>query len=193
MAIEDKDIDALVIATPDHWHAPMTLEALKAGKNVYVEKPCSHNPAEGEMLVAAQKKYGKLVQMGNQRRSTVVANKMMEEIKEGIIGDVYFARTWYANTRGPIGFGKKAAVPDYLDWELWQGPSPRVDYRDNIHPYNWHWFWHWGTGEALNNGTHEIDVARWALGVDFPKKVVSLGGRYCFTGKDDWNVPIPRP
>ena len=188
-ALEDKDIDVLVIATTDHWHAPMTIEALKAGKNVYVEKPCSHNPAEGQMLVEAQKKYGKLVQMGNQRRSTAVANKMIEEIKEGIIGDVYFARTWYANNRGPIGFGKKTAVPGYLDWDLWQGPAPRIDYRDNIHPYNWHWFWHWGTGEALNNGTHEIDMARWALGVDFPKKVISLGGRYCYAGKDDWECP----
>lgn len=188
-ALEDNDVDALVIATPDHWHAPMTIEALKAGKHVYLEKPCSHNPAEGEMLVKAQKKYGKLVQMGNQRRSMAVAQRMVEEIKEGIIGNVYFAKTWYANNRGPIGFGKKIDVPDYLNWELWQGPAPRLPYRSNVHPYNWHWFWHWGTGEALNNGTHEIDVARWALGVDFPKKVVSLGGRYNFVGEDDWECP----
>lgn len=185
-ALEDKDIDALVIATPDHWHTPMTIEALKAGKHVYLEKPCSHNPAEGEMLVKAQKKYGKLVQMGNQRRSMAVANQMIQEIKDGIIGNVYFAKTWYANRRGTIGFGKKVDVPEYLDWELWQGPAPRVAYRSNVHPYNWHWFWRWGTGEALNNGTHEIDVARWALGVDFPTKVTSLGGRYHFVNKDDW-------
>lgn len=184
-ALDDKDVDALVIATPEHWHAPMTLEAVKAGKSVYVEKPCSHNPAEGEMLVEAQNKYGKLIQMGNQRRSMRLAQQMIKEIHEGIIGKPYLGKTWYARKRGPIGKGKVVPVPDYLNWNLWQGPAPRTDYRDNVHPYNWHWFWRWGTGEVLNNGTHELDIARWALNVDYPTKVSSMGGRYHYPD-DDW-------
>ena len=188
-ALEDEDVDVLLIATPDHWHASMTIEAVRAGKHVYVEKPCSHNPAEGEMLVKAMNKYGKLIQMGNQHRSSKISNQMVKEISQGIIGRPYMVKCWYSNNRSPIGFGEKIAVPDYLDWSLWQGPAPRVDYRSNVHPYNWHWFRHWGTGEALNNGTHEIDIARWVLGVDFPKKVSSLGGRYHYVGKDDWEFP----
>jgi predicted dehydrogenase len=187
VALADKDVDGIVIATPDHWHAPMSIEALKAGKHVYVEKPCGHNPKEGELLVAAAKKYGKLVQMGNQRRSTVVGNQLVREVQEEkIIGEVYYAWTWYANSRGPIGYGKVVDVPEYLDWDLWQGPAPRVEYRSNVHPYNWHWFWHWGTGEALNNGTHELDVARWAMGLNYPVKVTSVGGRWHYPGQDDW-------
>lgn len=185
-ALDDKDVDALVIAAPDHWHAVMTIDAVKAGKHVYVEKPCGHNPAEGELLIKAEKKYGKLIQMGNQRRSFRIVEQMIQEIREGAIGRAYFARAWYANKRDPIGFGKLVPVPAYFNWELWQGPAPRTDYRDNIHPYNWHWFHLWGTGEALNNGTHELDVARWALGVDYPSKVNSNAGRYHCEGQDDW-------
>lgn len=182
--LEDKDIDVITIATPEHWHAPMALAALQAGKHVYVEKPCAHNPAEGEMLVEAQKKYGKLVQMGNQQRSSDHTMYIIKKIREGLIGDPYYAKAWYSNKRGPIGTGKEVPVPEYLDWELWQGPAPRRAYKDNVHPYNWHWFWHWGTGETLNNGTHEVDVCRWALGVDFPKAISADGGRYHY--QDDW-------
>lgn len=186
-ALADADVDAIVIATPDHWHAPMSIDALKAGKHVYVEKPCGHNPAEGEWLVAAQKKYNKLVQMGTQRRSTAVAQQMVREVRQaGIIGEPYYAWTWYANARQPIGFGKVVSAPKCLDWELWQGPAPRVGYRSNVHPYNWHWFWHWGTGEALNNGTHLLDVARWAMGLDYPVRVMSTGGRWHYQKQDDW-------
>lgn len=186
-SLESKDIDALVIAAPDHWHAPATLLALQAGKHVYVEKPCSHNPHEGEILVAAAEKYHKIVQMGNQRRSWPNVFTAIEEIKKGIIGKVYFGKGWYTNNRGPIGTGKVVPVPEWLNWDLWQGPAPRKEYKDNILHYNWHWFWHWGTGEALNNGTHMVDLLRWGMGVDFPVKVSSNGGRYRY--KDDWETP----
>jgi predicted dehydrogenase len=182
--LQQRDVDAVTIATPDHWHTPMAIAALQAGKHVYVEKPCSHNPAEGVMLVAAQKKYGKLVQMGNQQRSSLYTAKIIEKIHGGLIGRAYYAKAWYSNTRKSIGFGKETAVPPQLDWDLWQGPAPRQPYKDNVQPYNWHWFKIYGTGETLNNGTHEVDVCRWALGVDFPDRVTSSGGRYHF--KDDW-------
>ena len=182
--LEQKNVDAITIATPDHWHAPMAIAALQAGKHVYVEKPCSHNAAEGEMLVRAQQKYQKLVQMGTQQRSSPHTIEIVEKIHAGIIGRPYFAKAWYSNVRKSIGEGKDAPVPPQLDWELWQGPAPRRPYRDNVHPYNWHWFKIYGTGETLNNGTHEVDVCRWALGVDYPERVSSSGGRYQF--KDDW-------
>ena len=179
-----KEVDAITIATPDHWHTPMAILGLQAGKHVYVEKPCSHNPAEGAMLVAAQQKYGKQVQMGTQQRSSPHTIEVVDKIHNGLIGRAYYAKAWYTNQRKSIGFGKEAPVPAQLDWDLWQGPAPRKPYTDNVQPYNWHWFKIWGTGEALNNGTHEVDVCRWALGVDFPNRVTSSGGRYQF--KDDW-------
>src|SRR5271156_6073984 len=182
--LEQKDVDAITIATPDHWHAPMAIAGLQAGKHVYVEKPCSHNPAEGEMLIQAQQKYQKLVQMGTQQRSSPHTIEVIAKIREGVIGRPYFAKAWYSNVRKSIGTGKEVSVPPQLDWDLWQGPAPRRAYKDNVHPYNWHWFRTWGTGEALNNGTHEIDVCRWAMGVDYPNRVTSSGGRYQF--KDDW-------
>ena len=182
--LRDKEVDAVTIATPDHWHAPMAIAGLEAGKHVYVEKPCSHNPAEGVMLVQAQKKYGKLVQMGTQQRSSPHTIEIVDRIHNGEIGRAYMAKAWYVNTRKSIGHGKEAPVPPQLNWDLWQGPAPRRAYTDNIQPYNWHWFKIYGTGETLNNGTHEIDVCRWALGVDFPERISAQGGRYHF--KDDW-------
>lgn len=182
--LEDRDVDAVFIATPEHWHAPMAIMALQAGKHVYVEKPCSHNPHENELLVAAQNKYGKKVQMGNQQRSAKTSISAMTDIQSGMIGEVYKGEAYYSNNRGSIGKGNKVVVPKTLDWELWQGPAPRENFRDNIHPYNWHWFRTWGTGEIHNNGTHEIDICRWALGVDLPSSVTSFGGKYTFD--DDW-------
>lgn len=186
-ALEYEDVDALVVAAPDHWHAPAAILASKAGKHVYLEKPCSHNPHEGEILLATVSKYKNVIQMGNQRRSWPNIIAAIKELHDGIIGRPYFAKTWYSNNRPTIGRGKVAAVPNWLDFDLWQGPAPRVAYRDNILHYNWHWFWHWGTGEALNNGTHMVDIARWGLGVDFPTKVNSVGGRYRY--QDDWQTP----
>lgn len=186
-SLENKDVDALVIAAPDHWHAPASIMAMQAGKHVYVEKPCSHNPNEGEILVEAAKKYGKIVQMGNQRRSWPNIIKGINALKSGAIGRVYYGKGWYTNNRASIGIGKETAVPDWLDWELWQGPAPRKKFKDNIVHYNWHWLWHWGTGEALNNGTHMIDLLRWGMDVDYPTKVSSNGGRYRY--QDDWETP----
>ncbi len=185
--LEDKQIDALVVAAPDHWHTPAAILASKAGKHVYLEKPCSHNPHEGELVVAASEKYGNIIQLGTQRRSWPNVIQAMRELKDGIIGRPYFAKGWYANNRESIGKGKVTSVPAWLNFDLWQGPAPRRDFRDNLLHYNWHWFWHWGTGESLNNGTHTIDLMRWGLGVDYPFRVTSGGGRYRY--QDDWETP----
>ncbi len=186
-SLESPEVDVLVIAAPDHWHAPAALLAMQADKHVYIEKPCSHNPREGEILVEAQKRYGKVVQMGNQRRSWPNVMDGIKALQDGAIGRVYFGKGWYSNTRQSIGIGKKTAPPEWLDWEGWQGPAPRREYKDNLVHYNWHWHWHWGTGEALNNGTHMIDLLRWGMQVDYPVKVSSNGGRYHY--QDDWETP----
>ena len=123
--LEQKDVDAISIASPDHWHTPMAIAGLQAGKHVYVEKPCSHNPAEGALLVEAQKKYGKVVQMGTQQRSSPHTIEIVGKIHNGLIGRAYYAKAWYRNTRKSIGYGKPAPVPPQLDWDLWQGPAPR--------------------------------------------------------------------
>ena len=181
------DFDALVIAAPDHWHAPAALLGVSNGKNVYVEKPCSQNPRESEILIQAQTKYGKIIQVGSQRRSFPTLIEAVKQVRGGLIGNPYMAKSWYTNNRKSIGVGKVIPVPTTLDFDLWQGPAPRKDYKDNLIHYNWHWFWHWGTGEACNNVNHEIDCCRWFLGVDFPTKITSAGGRYAF--KDDWETP----
>jgi predicted dehydrogenase len=185
--VEQKDIDALIIAAPDHWHAPAAILGAAHGLHVYVEKPCGQNPYEGELLAAALHKFKRHIQMGSQRRSFPSLIDAVRQVREGAIGNTYLAKAWYANNRKSIGYGKKVPVPSTLDFELWQGPAPQRDYQDNLVHYNWHWFWHWGTGEACNNGTHEIDCCRWFLGLNFPQKVVSAGGRYAF--KDDWQTP----
>ena len=182
--LESKDVDVLTIATPDHWHAPMAILAVKAGKNAYCEKPSSHNPREGELLIEARDKYKKLVQVGDQQRSSEYTIKMQKMIQDGLIGRAYYAKAWYTNNRKSMGIGKVVPAPSTLNWDLWQGPVPRSDYKDNIHPYNWHWLFRYGTGESLNNGTHEVDVARWLLGLGYPDSVTSTAGRFAY--KDDW-------
>lgn len=183
--LDNKDIDGIVIATPEHWHAIMAIMGMQAGKHVYVEKPCSHNPHETELLIEVQKKTGKVCQMGNQQRSAKSSIIGIQKIRDGVIGEVYMGKAWYANARKTIGRGKVIAPPSHLNWDLWQGPAPREEYRDNVHPYNWHWFRTWGTGEIHNNATHEVDICRWALNVKYPNRAVSTGGRLHGKG-DDW-------
>ncbi len=125
--------------------------------------------------------------MGNQRRSWPNVQEGIQAIKEGIIGNVHFGKAWYTNNRPSIGIGKEVAVPEWLDWDLWQGPAPRTAYKDNIVHYNWHWMWKWGTAESLNNGTHMVDILRWGMETEYPTMVSSAGGRYFF--KDDWETP----
>ena len=185
--LDDPDVDALVCAAPNHWHAPAAIMACNAGKHCYVEKPCSHNPWEGEMVVAAARKHNRCVQMGSQRRS---AGKIMEAINmlhEGRIGRVFYSRSWYANLRGTIGTGQPTEVPPHIDYDLWQGPAPRQPYTSNRLPYHWHWTWDYGNGELGNNGIHSIDLSRWGLQADYPTRVVSSGGRYRFD--DDQETP----
>jgi len=186
--LESEDLDAVFIATPDHWHAPAALMAMKAGKDVYLEKPTSHNPAENEILIKAATKYNRIVQTGMQRRSWPNVIQAIQELREGIIGNVYFGKAWYSNNRPSIGIGKVVPVPEWLDWDLWQGPAPHIpNFKDNYVHYNWHWFWNWGTGESLNNGTHFVDILRWGMDLEYPTKVTSAGGRYRY--KDDWETP----
>jgi predicted dehydrogenase len=185
--LDDKEVDALICAAPNHWHAPATISACKSGKHVYVEKPCSHNPYEGELMVEAARKYNRAVQMGSQRRSALVIQEAMELLHSGEIGKVYSARAYYASKRASIGIGKKADVPANLNYELWQGPAPRLPYMDNRVHYQWHWFWHYGNGELGNNGVHTLDLCRWGLNVDYPIKVTSNGGRYRY--EDDQQTP----
>lgn len=178
--LADPAVNALVVAAPNHWHAPAGIMACNAGKHAYVEKPCCHNPKEGELLIEAARRHNRCVQMGNQRRSGTKIKEGIRLLHEGRIGRVYYSRSWYAATRGPIGNGTPAEVPPHINYELWQGPAPRLPFTSNRLHYNWHWVWHYGNGELGNNGIHSIDLSRWGLQVDYPTRVVSSGGRYRF-------------
>ncbi len=185
--LDDQAVDILVVSAPNHWHAPAAIIGCKAGKHVYVEKPCSHTPEEGELALAAARQNKRVVQMGTQRRTWPAIREAIELIQGGVIGNVHYARTWYNNRRDTIGIGKGGEVPAWLNWSLWQGPATEKPFKDNVVHYNWHWHWHWGNGELGNNGVHAIDVARWALGVTFPTRVTSGGGKY--RHEDDQETP----
>jgi predicted dehydrogenase len=185
--LEDKDVTALTIAAPDHWHAPATIWACQAGKDVYVEKPISHNLREGRLMVEAARKYDRVVQVGTQRRSGAHFAAAAEFVRQGKLGKVPFARTWIAGHRKTIGHKADAPVPAGVDYDLWLGPAPKRPFNPNRFHYNWHWNWDYGTGELGNNGIHALDVARWVLGLDAPLRISAGGGLYFYD--DDQKTP----
>ncbi len=187
-ALDDKKVDAMFFAIPDHWHGPATWMALEAGKHVYVEKPLTHNPRESEVLLEYLKRYPKVVQMGNQQRSSPESKTIIQEIHQGVIGKPYLAVAFYTNARGRVKNPVPADPPAGLDWDLFQGPAPHGQYVDNVFDYNWHWYgWEFGTAETGNNATHELDIARWALQVDYPQEVEVVAGKYHFVD-DGWTM-----
>lgn len=185
--LDGKDVDIVTVATPDHSHAKLGIDAMNAGRHVYLEKPIGIAPAEGEALIAAQRRTGRQLQVGNQQRSSPETRQLGQMIAAGELGDIFEAQTWYANSRKSIGKGQEVAPPANLDWDLWQAPRPRGPYRSNVVHYNWHWFWKYGTGEICNNAMHEIDVARWLMGLTYPKSVSARGSRQ-FYRDDDWEM-----
>jgi predicted dehydrogenase len=185
--LDDKSIDAVSIATPNHWHALMTIWACQAGKDVYVEKPCSHNIFEGRQMVAAARKYRRIVQHGTNSRSSPAVREAIEKLREGVIGDVYLARGLCFRYRDTIGHTPDAPVPPGVDYDLWLGPAAKRPFSRNRFHYNWHWNWEYGNGELGNQGAHQMDVARRCLGVRYPVKVSSFGGHFLF--QDDQQTP----
>ncbi len=185
--LAQKDLDALVIAAPDHWHALATVWACQQGKHVYVEKPVSHNVVEGRRMVEAARKHKRVVQYGCQRRSASHYHSAVEFIRSGKLGKVPFARAWIAGNRKTIGKEKDAEIPKGVEYELWTGPAAMLPFRPNRFHYNWHWFWNYGTGELGNNGIHALDICRWGLGLDFPERVTCGGGKYFYD--DDQETP----
>ena len=185
--LEDKSIDAISIATPNHSHTLQTIWACQAGKHVYVEKPCSHDMFEARQIVAAAKKYDRLVQHGTNSRSSGAARDAVRQINEGLIGDVYMARGLCFKWRDTIGRKPVQPVPAGVDYDLWLGPAPQHDFTQNRFHYNWHWFWDYGNGDLGNQGIHQVDVCRWGLGVQYPTKVSAIGGHFMFD--DDQETP----
>jgi len=185
--LEDKDIDAISIATPNHWHSLMAIWACQAGKDVYVEKPCSHNWFEGRQLVRAVKKYNRICQHGSQSRSNPAMLQAMQKLRDGTIGNVYMARALCYKWRASIGHTETEPVPAGVNYDLWTGPAPMKPFTRNRFHYNWHWIWDTGNGEVGNQAIHEIDIARWGLGVGFPVSVSAMGGHFMFD--DDQETP----
>ena len=185
--LEDKSIDAISVAAPNHWHSLMGIWACQAGKDAYVEKPCSHNWWEGKQLVAAVNRYGRIVQMGMQSRSSPSLQEAVQYLRDDLIGEVYMARGLCFKWRDTIGRQPRQAVPEGVDYDLWLGPAPDRGFTLNRFHYNWHWFWDTGNGDLGNQGIHEVDIARWGLGVKFPSKVSAIGAKVMFD--DDQETP----
>ena len=185
--LTNKDVDVLVVAAPDHWHALATVWACQAGKHVYCEKPASHDMIEGRRMVDAARKHKRFVQIGTQRRSAAHVIAAREFVAAGKLGKVPFARAWIAGNRKPIGTTTASPIPKGVDFDLWRGPAALVPFHANRFHYNWHWFWDMGTGEIGNNGIHGLDVARYVLGLDAPTRVTASGGKYVFD--DDQQTP----
>src|SRR6202163_3750549 len=185
--LEDKSIDAISIATPNHQHTLQTIWACQAGKDVYVEKPCSHNMFEAKQIVATARKYNRMVQQGSQSRSSVALREAVQKMNEGLIGDVYLARGLCYKWRNTIGKTPVSDVPAGVDYDLWLGPAPKTAFTKNHFHYNWHWFWAYGNGDLGNQGIHEVDIARWGLGVKYPTKASAIGGKFMFD--DDQETP----
>lgn len=179
--LDDPTIDAVVIAAPDHWHAPAAILACEAGKHVYVEKPCSHNFREAQLLLKAARDNNVVVQHGTQQRSTPFTIEAIQRLHEGVIGDVLVAKAWNIQHRDNIGFAEPTSAPPEVDYDLWVGPAEMVPFQTNRFHSDWHWWYNFGTGDIGNDGAHEIDYARWGLGIDaLPSKVVALGGKYFY-------------
>jgi predicted dehydrogenase len=185
--LDDKNIDAVSIATPNHWHTLQTIWACQAGKDVYVEKPCSHNIFESRQIVAAARKYNRIVQMGSQSRSSPALQEAVQKMRAGEFGDIYMARGLCFKARNTIGKTPAEAVPPGVDYDMWTGPAPLRPFTKNRFHYNWHWFWDTGNGDLGNQGIHEVDIARWGLGVTHPTKVSAIGGKFMFD--DDQETP----
>jgi predicted dehydrogenase len=186
-ALEDPELDVLICAAPDHWHGLSTILACQAGKDVYCEKPASHNLVEGRKAVEAARQHGRVVQIGTQRRAAQEYIDGVKQIHDGRIGKVHFVRTWITSTRPSIGHESVSSPPESLDFNLWAGPGPADGYRKNLVHYHWHWRWDFGTGECGNNGVHALDVARWGLGIDGPRTITCGGDKYFFD--DDQETP----
>ena len=184
--LEDKSIDAVSIATPNHQHTLQTIWACQAGKDVYVEKPCSHDMFEARQIVAAAQKYNRIVAHGTQQRSGA-GRAVVEQLRAGLIGDVYMARGMCYKRRDTIGRKPEAPVPAGVHYDLWLGPAPEHAFTQNRFHYNWHWFWDYGNGDLGNQGVHQVDMARWGLGVNYPTKVSAIGGHFMFD--DDQETP----
>lgn len=186
--LDDKAVDGVVVATPDHWHAPASILALDAGKHVYVEKPCGHNIREGRLTLDAARRNKKIVQVGTQSRSSPTIIRAMELLREGAIGEILVGKAWNSQLRRSIGRGKTEAVPAGLDYDAWVGPAKYLEFQPNYVRYGWHWFYNFGTGDAGNDGVHDLDIARWGLGMNrHPNSVTATGGKYFYD--DDQEFP----
>ncbi len=186
--LDDKSVDAVIVATPDHWHAPAAILACQAGKHVYVEKPACHNFREGQLLVEAARRHKRVVQHGTQSRSNPLIANAVQMLREGVIGDVLAAKAWNIQRRANIGRAKPGSPPAELDYDLWVGPAMMVPFRRTCHHYTWHWWHNFGTGDMGNDGVHELDYALWGLGIEtLPSRVAGLGGKLYFD--DDQEFP----